>query len=224
MNGLILDVATAPLANASEFLSDDISAPSNYKDPEKIAAYIADKKAERLAEAALDLDLARLTAVGLFDANGLRIVTAKDEAEERNLLTWTARAITSEDGYARACITYGGLRFDLPMLMRRARYLGVTMPHLSTDRYKSPHIDLCDVLSDRDPSRRRPLGFYVKRLGWTDLVKPLSGAEESRVHETGQWADLEASLRHDVLAAARLAHWAGLVRIKADPLPLEQVS
>jgi hypothetical protein len=69
-----------------------------------------------------------------------------------------------------------------------------------------------EILTDRNPQRRRALTFYVRRLGWTYLEKPMSGAEESRVIETGRWDDLSASVRHDVTATYLLAGWLGVIR------------
>jgi hypothetical protein len=43
-------------------------------------------------------------------------------------------------------------------------------------------------------------------------VKPLSGAEEAQVHESGRWADLELSVRHDLTATKRLAEWLGVIQ------------
>jgi hypothetical protein len=105
-------------------------------------------------------------------------------------------------------ITYAGLHFDLPVLQRRALYLGVPFPKLNLDRYRTPHIDLMELLSGGDRERRRSLQFFCKRLGWTDLVKPLSGAEEAQVFSSGRWEDLRASLAHDLEATSRLATFA----------------
>jgi len=210
---VVLDVATAPIDGAAGYLEGTIKAPANYKDADKIAAYIADKEADRLAMAAVDVDLARLTAIGICQDDVVAVYDAQTEAAERALLATVAEAVAGQ-----VIVTYGGLRFDLPLLMRRARYLGVAFPDLALDRYRSEHVDLCELLSDRDPQRRRSLGFYVKRLGWTDLDKPLSGADEARVFETGQWDALAASVYHDVAAARRLAAWLGLVAPFRDPV------
>jgi len=208
---LLLDVATAPLPNAADYLDGTVRAPSNYKDADKIASYIAEKESERLQMAATDLDLARLTgAVWCYGhtPQQVHLDVCHVERDERATLEALANAIRKT---GVNLITFGGSSFDLPLVMRRARYLGVDFPALSTDRYRSPHLDLCELLSDRNPSRRRSLQFYVKRLGWDDLVKPLSGAEEARVPETGRWDDLAASLQHDVTATYRLACWLGLL-------------
>lgn len=214
MRPLILDLATAPLPDAARYLEGTVRAPANYKDPAKIADYIAEKEAERLAEAALDVDLARITALGFaldgHDAIDVRV--CRDERDEQLLIADVAALVANA-----TIITFGGHNFDLPLVMRRARYLGVRFPVLNLDRWKSPHLDLCELLSDRNPSRRRSLGFYVKRMGWSDLTKILSGPEEAHVPVTGRWDDLEASIRHDVTATYRLAQWMGIVAREAVP-------
>lgn len=215
---LVLDVATAPIADAAAYLDGQIDAPSNYKDPQKIADYIATVRAERAEKAAVDMDLARITGIAVRGAFGSCVLLAQNELQEREHLEWLALTIDRAP-----VITYGGFHFDLPVLMRRALYLGVDFPELSTDRYRSDHLDLCEILSDRDPKRRRPLGFYVKRLGWTDLSKPLDGAAEAKVLETGQWAELAASMTHDVEATYRLAVWRKLVTPFAAVLEPEPV-
>lgn len=208
MRYLVLDLATAALPDAERYLEGTIKAPSNYKQAEAIAAYIENARLERLAAAALDIDLARITALGFaIGPNAIDVRVCRDEADERLLIEDVAMLLTPMP----TIITFGGHNFDLPLVMRRARYLGVPFPALNLDRFKSPHVDLCDVLSDRNPQRRRSLGFYVKRMGWDDLTKILSGAEEAQVATTGRWDDLEASIRHDVTATFRLAQWAGVI-------------
>lgn len=210
---LILDTATAPIDGAAEFL-DVPTAPSNWKDPAKIRAYVEEKTAERLAGTSLDLDLCRLTALGTLDAGGVPEITlCRTELDEAKALADLAVRLTDPHGAEtthRTLVTFNGLAFDLPLLQRRARYLDVPFPRLSTDRYRSPHVDLLALLSDRDPSRRRSLTFYCRRLGWLDLIdKPLSGADEAQVLETGAWDQLAASVRRDVMAVYRLAQWWG---------------
>jgi len=207
---LILDLSTAPLPNAAEFVDvDSIKAPKNYVDPGKIEAYKAEALAEKLASAALDFDLSRITGVGVLsvETGEMRIDLCKTEDDERAAIE--AFALQFRD---RTLISYNGKTFDWPLLMRRARYLGIRpVPFISTDRYKSSNHDLLEILSDRDPSRRRSLGFYARRLGWSDLSKPLSGAEEAQVPSTGLWEALKGSLEHDVTACYRLAQWLGVV-------------
>ena len=207
---IVIDIASAPIEGAADYM-EQVKAPSTYKDPEKIAAYIAEKTQERIGSLALDLDLARLTAVGILEpGQEPTVYLCRDENDERAAIVWV-KSFAPDYSHTRPFVTYNGQSFDLPLVQRRARYLGVQFPKLNLDRYRSPHTDLMQELSDRDPSRRRPLSFYVRRHGWADLQKPLEGAEEARVHKSGRWDDLRASVLHDLVAAYRLACWMGVM-------------
>lgn len=212
---LILDIATAALPDAERYLEGTVRAPGNYKDPVKIAEAIAEKTAERIRMAATDVDLARITGFGMWhDAlSSPSVVTLKDEPSEAAIL----RAIANDLRRLNPMIiTFGGFSFDLPLLMRRARYLGIDFPKIDLDRFRSPHVDLCEILSDRNNDRKRSLQFYVKRLGW-DISKTLTGAEEAQVPTTGKWDELAASLDHDVTATHRLAKWLEIIS-EQEPL------
>ena len=204
---LIVDIASAPIADVADYLEEP-SPPANYKDPEKITAWIAEKKRSLADSAALDPDLGQITALGLSAAEGRDTVTlCHNEAAERDALIGFA-ALMAETP-APILITFCGHRFDLPFLVRRAAYLGVPL-RLDVDRYRSPHIDLSDLLTVRGTLTAHSLAFYACRLGW-DLVKPLTGAEEARVLESGQWDLLGQSVRHDLIATRRLAAWLGAI-------------
>ncbi len=212
MNYLILDIATCPIEGAEGFLEEP-SAPANYKDPEKIAAYIVEKKADALAKAALDPDLGCISAIGLWamDGSGPQVIRCQDDDDERDALVLLARNLDATRVTYSTLIGFNALKFDWPFLIRRAQYLGVHLP-LELDRYKSTHIDLYDRLTMKGLCGAHSLGFYIKRLGWTDLVKPLSGAEEALAPSQGKWEELEASVIHDLTATKRLAEWMGVLQ------------
>jgi hypothetical protein len=198
---------------------EPVSAPSNYRDPEKIAAYIAEREAEQRDRLALDLDLCRVTCLSWLrsDGSGSPVtMQAMNETQERELLGQAASWVGGT-----TFVTFGGRAFDLLVLQRRARYIGMTFPFINTDRYRSPHVDLMEKLADGDRARMRSLNFYCRRLGWTDLAdKPLSGEDESRVFETGDWDRLRESVRRDVRAIHRLAQWAGVIAKSPEPEPI----
>lgn len=207
----IIDIATTAIPGAAEYIEEP-SAPANYKDPQKIADYIAEAKAKAIDKCALDADLGALTALGIGGRTNYDVMLCRNEADERIALE-TLALITE----SATLITFNGSAFDLPFLVRRAFYLGVEL-HIDLDRYRSPHIDLYDKLTNHGRVSGHSLGFYAKRLGWTDLTKPLSGAEEARVPETGRWAELEQSVIHDLTATRRLAAW-----MRVIPQPTEKV-
>ena len=108
-------------------------------------------------------------------------------------------------------MTFNGLAFDLVILERRYLYLGLPALGWQLDKYRTNHIDLLARLSGGDRERRRSLEFYVRRLGWADLHKPLSGADEALAPGRGQWLELAESVSHDVTATVRLARWMGIL-------------
>ncbi len=168
---------------------------------------------------ALDLDLCRISAIGLCDVTGwqpgeIDINVAKTESEERWLLNELRQHFALHQAET---ITYNGIGFDLQVIERRCLYLGLQPMGWNLDRYRSPHVDLLAKLSDHGKRPYRPLGFYVKRLQWADLSKPLTGAEEAQAPAQGRWDELEASIRHDVEATRRLAVWMGVLQPSQVP-------
>lgn len=221
---LVLDIETAPIPNAADFLPvGDIAAPSNYTDPVKIAASIEKQRAKLIADAALDLDLARIVCVGTWGPAGIATATLEDECAERLYLTHLASMLKrpSRDGNDCMLITFNGHKYDLPLLMRRARYLGVKFPEINMDRYKSPHIDLYDVLSmKRNDIKAHGLRWYFRRLGYTDLLAadPLEkgGSDVGQAITEGRWDDVAAHCRCDIEGTVRLARWMGILPAEAE--------
>jgi predicted PolB exonuclease-like 3'-5' exonuclease len=222
MRPIVLDISTAPLPNASDYLDepDEPEVPGNYKKLESIVDWIANEKPKLMAtakqkqldRAGLDADLCRITGLGWWHAKAgefVRVELAKEEATERDLLVMVTEMLVAAQPML---IGFNSAAFDWPILMRRAKYLGVPMPEINCDRFRTPHHDLYLKLSNHGAWKAHSLGFYVKRLGWTDLKKSLSGEEESRVPETGKWEELAESLRHDAEATRRLAVWLGLLK------------
>lgn len=219
MRLLSLDIATMPLPQAADYLEEP-SAPANYKDAEKIAAYVAEKKTELLAKAALDPDLGRIAMIGYQPiGEPVRIIKCESEEEEREALLFLAGTfLDSTSSQYRYLVGYNSLKFDWPFMIRRAQYLDVPLS-MNLDRYRTPHKDLAEILTHRGTLSMRSLGFYVRRHGWTDLHKTLSGAEEALAPSRGQWEELKQSVEHDVTATSRLASWLGLTGEKAWLMP-----
>src|SRR5262252_7655260 len=122
-NFLIVDIATTALDNVAAYLDGEvIQAPANWKDPVKIAAYVAEKQAERIERAALDPDLGRISAIGFIETHDrdMTVRLCKDEDEERRALD--GFRIRLQDRRP-ALVGYNALAFDWPFLQRRALYL-----------------------------------------------------------------------------------------------------
>ena len=206
---LILDLSTAGLPEAAQWL-DTPKPRKGTKDEDKIAAQIAAKTQASIDGAGLDPDLCQITGYGLLRPEGGPIVSVRghDAVTERSLILSILEAFEGRPN--RALIGFNSFRFDLPVLMRRCFYLGLPIPDINMDKYRSPHVDLYARLSFNGAITAHSLSFYAKRLA-LGLTKPLSGAEESQVLATGRWNDLAESLKHDVLASKALAAGLGII-------------
>jgi len=217
MRYLVLDLETLPIESAADFVSvADIAAPSNYKDEEKIAAYCEAERVKRIAAAALDMDLARVCAFGAMhgDMTDPLALMCQSDDDERVMLA--DLAVKLDECYEPfTIVTFNGFKYDLPLLMRRARYLGVDFPRINLDRYRSPHIDLYEELTMRGAIKAHGLRWYMRRHGWTDLLEadPLKdgGADVAQAAAEGRWEDIAAHVRVDVLGTYRLAQWLGVI-------------
>jgi len=61
---LFFDIETTANPDAIALLPEP-SAPANYKDADKIAQYVIEKKAEQIAQAPLDADLGKVIAIAM---------------------------------------------------------------------------------------------------------------------------------------------------------------
>jgi uncharacterized protein YprB with RNaseH-like and TPR domain len=203
---LIVDLETVSIADAEQYLTDPITAPSNWKDPEKIAAYIADATKSQLNKCALDPDLARIVALGYIfqDSNTPVVHVIKDEATEQWALTEFWRHVITAGNSPRQLVTFNGLRFDLPVLMRRSLYLGVPYPKLNLDRYRTIHLDLYDILTYHGVLPAHSLRFYCARFGI--LIDDLTtGKDIAQLVAEGNLDAVVAHCQADVMATQALA-------------------
>lgn len=216
MDYLILDIETASIPNAADFLPlEDIAPDGRLTDPKKIADDVAKKQKALLDAAALDLDLARIVCVGVSGPNVAKVVTCVDEEQEKNCLRVFAQLFAPKGYMDVNLVTFNGHKYDLPLLMRRARYLGVKFPALNLDRYKSPHIDLYEVLTLKGAIKAHGLRWYFKRLGYTDLLDcdPLvkGGGDVAQAVAEGRWDAIAEHCHCDVEGTRRLAQWLGVL-------------
>ena len=126
MNHVVLDIETIPQDEAKLLaLAPEFTAAANMKDPDKIAASIAKKRADYLADAALNWKTAEVVLIGAGDDAEIQSLTADSEKELiGNFLSVLAAALG--DGVAVGGHNVKG--FDLPMLVNRARVHGLKIP------------------------------------------------------------------------------------------------
>ena len=203
---VVFDLETAPLPDAVTYM-EPVEAPTTYKDPEKIAAYVAQHTLDRLKKCALDVDLCQIVVIGLW------------HEETRRTIVLTTRHMTEADllrafwVQTQGChlVGFNCLAFDLPVLLRRSLYLDVPANTLQIDRFRHPDItDLMQMLSYNGTVRLRSLSFYAKRLN--SLIQDvLVGADIPQAVADGRWNDIETHVTADVLKTVFLATRLGVL-------------
>lgn len=209
---LVFDIETGPIPDVAVYLTDPIEAPANYKDPLKIAAYVAEKRQEQIARAALDLDLCEVMAIGI----GLPLanyVQTRTTTSEADMIRGFWRFVTNLYREGGVLVGFNILAFDLPVLLRRSLYLGLETPSINMDRYRHDGvIDVLDVLTFTGRHKMRSLGFYCRRFGvpYDDSVK---GEDVPQLVAESKWDAVTAHVRGDVAATSALAHRMGVIYV-----------
>ena len=159
---LCFDIETAgdkELALKSGFLSN-IEAPSNYKDPIKIASYIENKRQTQLEKLALKPNFAMIKLITIYNGNNNSVVQFENEncsrADEKNAIEEAVRYVQKNQiGTSTSeLVTFNGKRFDFPVLLMRGEIVGANIPYRWVQtlmRYgdRGGHYDIMD---DREGS------------------------------------------------------------------------
>lgn len=216
MRNRLTDLETVALDDAASWVEDEpISAPSNYKDPDKIAAYITEATAKRQERFALDADTCRIVALGYHDVgeSDPLVVLCKTEEDERHALTayW--------DSYRKTgtrIVGYNIIRFDCVVLLMRSLYLGIKAPDMViAPAWKTYHIDLWERLSLGGARKDvKSLRFYAKRLG-IPIYDDISGKDVAAAVRAGEWDKIHNHCMFDLDLTRALAERLGV--LKADP-------
>lgn len=210
---IVLDFESIALPGALD-LVEPSKAPSNYKDPEKIAAYIREADRRQVEMASVYPYTARIVALGwCWEGEDIeRVELCKTEADERAVLREFLPRIW--DGMERRVIplvTFGGRRFDLPLLAIRSRFLGLSCPHIDVRKFYSPHPDMLDKLTDFGTLDYRSLRWFAKAHGFP-MDDAFSGAEIAQLVESDNWDAVRSHCAWDVRTVRLLAEFWGVLK------------
>lgn len=209
---IVFDCETVAIDGAGAYL-EPVSAPANYKDEAKIAAYCEQAQKDALGKAALDIDLGRIVALGsTHGAEDVIVALARDEQDEADILRAFWSRVSSESTYNRpTLIGFNCLGYDLPLMLRRSMYLGVKAPRFQMGKYRHDGIeDLMLHLSFDGMVKYRGLSFYCKRFG-LEVPDETSGSDIAALHAAGDWDGIANHCRADVLKTAALARRVGVL-------------
>lgn len=177
MNTCIFDIETAPLPDAEllricgEFCADDVKL-GNVKDPDKIAAKLAEAEASYLSDlrgkAALDALTGRVLAIGWKVAGSATVeIIGHDDERDTIAAFWGALEGLVQGGRLPTVAGFNTHKFDLPFLFKRSWAHRLTPPAwLRNGRYWSNHsLDLRDVWQMGDRETHGSLDKICKHLG-----------------------------------------------------------
>ena len=227
MQTIVFDVETGPLAESElsallpPFDPAEVKT-GNIKDPEKVAAKIAEAEASHRREffdkAALDPLSGHVVAIGMLvfdelseagpdsDAGKCVIIGHDDEAQTlREFWQYTQ----AEMGRMNPMIGFNIFPFDLPFLFRRSWKRRVPIPFgLRRGRYWGDQlIDLRDVWQLGDRQARWSLDSIAKHLGVG--AKNGDGKAFAELWRSDR-KQAEAYLRNDLELTAKIAHALGI--------------
>jgi len=228
MQTIVFDVETGPLADSElsallpPFDPAEVKT-GNLKDPEKVAAKIAEAEAHHRREffdkAALDPLTGRVVAIGMLVFREMKSEECRMQKGECLILGHEDEAQTlrefwqftqAEMGRMNPMIGFNIFGFDLPFLFRRSWKRRVPIPFgLRRGRYWGDQlIDLRDVWQLGDRQARGSLDSIAKHLGVG--AKNGDGKAFAELWRTDR-KQAEAYLRNDLELTAKIALGLGVV-------------
>ena len=223
MDTIIFDVETAALPESELAALVPPFDPAevrtgNLKDPDKIAAKIAEAEANHrkdfLEKAALDPLTGRVLAVGLLPmaerGTGNAEFRIIDEEDESKMLREFWEVCRGEMGRINRMIGFNTHLFDLPFLIRRSWKHRVPVPFgIRRGRYWGDEmIDLRDAWQLGDRQSRGSLDAIAKHLGIGG--KNGNGADFSMLWQSDRAKAVEY-LRNDLELTAKMAEALGVI-------------
>lgn len=205
---IVFDIETGPLPHEYlDMIVPEFSPPSNFKDPDKIAANLAEQKAKWIERAALSPITGKVLCIGVRDVDGSFYTIDGDGDEAVLLQQWKK---LSERSHTETLVGWNTSSFDIPFLVRRAWKLGVA-PCLRAGtnlRYLENWIDLRETWGFGDKWTDGSLNDVARFLGAGS--KTGDGKDFASLWTTDKDAAI-AYLRNDISITFEVAKRIGVI-------------
>ncbi len=214
----VIDLETAGHPLAPTWL-EPVQPDARLKDPDKIKADIIAKEATRLERLALDWNVGRIVALGIWtQTTGYEVLLCHDETEERAAIE-ACWALTQH----RTIVGFNFKGFDGRYLIQRSRLLGIPARDLDLGKYsrKGSVVDLFQDLTFNDGhydqgAMRRTLKAFCRRFD-IPVDDAIEGSQMQAIVDAGDWASVHAHCLADLRLTVALAQ---RLRVLPDALPL----
>lgn len=139
MKTIVFDIETGPRPDTEiSNLIPAFEAPKNYKDPDKIAAYISEERAAWLEKAALSAITGQILAIGFREGGQNNIISGDEKVMLQAF--WQSAEDAARQG--KRLVGFNIDRFDLPFLVRRSWFHCVPVPAgiITSRGYSNPEV------------------------------------------------------------------------------------
>lgn len=183
-----------------DYFSRSVKAPSNYKDPEKIQAYIAEGTIEAVNKTALDgLGHAICICVAIDDGE-VKTFYANTPEQEADVLVGFYKYLDENFAHVFSTKTFIGhniVGYDLPMLKKRSMVLGIKPPEYIPFDAKPWDNIVFDTMIRWDAKNFASLDKLCLAFG-LDGKSGMDGSMVNQAYLDGKHDEIAAYCGHDV--------------------------
>jgi DNA polymerase elongation subunit (family B) len=195
---LYIDIETVASSNQelAEFLAGTVKAPSNYKDAEKIAEYVADAKKTILDKTVFDGAFGQIVSISWAFGDGVVNTLTRQKNSEKEILEQFMSSVIDNTFYT--VVGFNHVAFDLPFIVKRCIVLGVVGLAGSLPVSPKPWDDnVFDIMVKWDAKNPISLSKLAYALG-IESDNKYTGADVADMVALGEWDELERYNADDV--------------------------
>lgn len=199
---IFLDIETIPtqVKALQDYILENVKAPSNYKDPEKIEAYIKEAREDALLKASFDGGFNQIVCVSVAkdDEDPISFI-----GEEKKILTDLYAWIDDVKSYAMAFVGHNISGFDMRVLRQRSIVNGIKLPHFMPFDAKPWDLNPYDTMVQWDSKNSVSMDKLATILGIGGKGS-VNGADVYPMWKEGRIEDVAKYCESDVLLVRKI--------------------